>query len=62
MKKVRCKGECPRRGECALEPKESHALCICSDERCYCHSQARYKKECGEPNIAENSVMSQAVT
>ena len=37
-----CKQRCPKGGKCKLSNKHKHEMCICGDEKCWCHSEARY--------------------
>lgn len=37
-----CRKRCPEKYPCTLGKNDKHELCICSDERCRCHSEDRY--------------------
>lgn len=46
-----CSQTCPAGGKCACSDLVVHTLHVCSDPRCWCHSQARYL---GAPFVVAN--------
>lgn len=45
LKHDQCIGECPAGNPCTLSKWMMHALHICSDSACFCHTKERYESE-----------------
>lgn len=38
---------CPAGNKCTLDSAVEHTMCVCGNEKCWCHSRERYDEEKG---------------